>query len=276
MKYLNVPAGMLVTGDIPDMIRLKIRGSKMRLAKINEEFFAPYQINLEGATTGKNIYRIYSDDFKVPFGVNVDRVQPAAINVTLDKSIFKTITINPNITGAPAPGYVFKIARVKPSEVQIQSYAALLNQVDSLGTEEINLSGRHKSFEGDYKVDTKGFNVSLLNQTVHVSVEIDEKKGSDTVLSVPIRWQDSDAVLMNRAGGKIQPDTVSIKITGATSKVFDLVKNPPTPGLNRKEFLASLKQRKDASIHVELPPIDGIDFEVEPSTVKLIYAPRKK
>ncbi len=274
IRYVNLPSGTTMAGPIPDMIRLKLRGSNLRMAKMDDEFFSPYQINLEDANMGLNTFRIFSEDFKVPFGVTIDRIQPATIHVDLAKSIIKAVPIDAKIVGHPAPGFAFKSKKVSPMEVQIRSYPAQLDMIQSLRTEEIPLDGKNRSFEGDFKVDTRGLNVAVLNSSVHVVVEIEEKKGTETILSIPIRWSDQDGILLKKSNAHFVPDTVSIKITGPSSKVFDLVKTPPSPMVSHKQVVSALKQRKEALIRVDLPKINSIQFEVEPRTVKLVYGQR--
>ena len=260
-----------MTGDVPDMIRLKLRGTKLRMEKMDDEFFAPYVINLEGAKMGQNTYWIYAEDFKIPFGVNVDRIQPQTIHVTLAKTILKPVNIEPKISGTPMPGYSLKIVTVNPTQVQIRGDQTQLDQIQSLSTQEINLDGRSVTFEDDVPVDLLGYRVGLLTTTVHVKVEIDEKTGTETILGVPVRWTEQNGIMMEKTNAHCQQDSVSIKVTGPLSRVFDLVKNPPSPMLNQKQLTSALKNRREAMISLDMPAVEGVKFEVEPKAVKLIY-----
>lgn len=271
VRFQNLPAGTIMTGDVPDMIRLKLRGTKMRMAKMDDEFFAPYNINLEAAKMGDNTFWIYSEDFKVPFGVTIDRIMPQLIHITLSKTVIKPVTVEAKTTGNPMPGYVLKSVQVNPSQVQIRGDENQLGLIKLLTTDEINLDGRSSSFEGDFSVDLRGFRVNLLTPTVHVAVAIEEKTGSETILSVPVKWTEQDGVLMKKANAHCQPETVSIKFTGPLSKVFDLVKNPISPALNHKQLAAALRQHREAMIDLDMPTVAGVQFEVEPKAIKLVY-----
>lgn len=271
VRYQNLPAGALMTGEVPDMIRLKLRGTKMRMANMDDEFFAPYNINLEGAKMGLNTFRIYPEDFKVPFGVTIDRIQPQMLHITLSKTVIKPVSVEAKMTGNPMPGYILKSVQVNPSQIQIRGDESQLDTIKDLHTEEINLEGRSASFEGDFSVDIHGYRVNLLTPTVHVMVTIEEKTGSETILSVPIKWTEADGIWMKKTNAQTQPETVSVKITGPLSKVFELVKNPPSPMLSHKQLVSALKNRREAMIGLEMPEMDGVQFEVEPKTIKLIY-----
>lgn len=271
VKFQNLPAGTIMTGDVPDMIRLKLRGTKLRMAKMDDEFFAPYVINLEGAKMGQNTFWIFAEDFKIPFGVNIDRIQPQTIHVNLAKTVVKPVNVEAKIAGSPMPGYSLKSVTVNPTQVQIRGDQGQLDLIQSLVTEEINLDGRSVSFEGEFPVALRGYRVALLTPTVHVNVEIEEKVGTETILSVPIRWTEQNGIMMQKVGARCQPDSVSIKVTGPLSKVFELVKNPPSPMLSQKPLGSALKNKREAMISLEMPAVPGVQFEVEPKAVKLIY-----
>lgn len=271
VRFQNLPPGSIMTGEIPDMIRLKLRGNKMRMAKMDDEFFAPYNINLEGAKIGHSTYPIYPEDFKVPFGVSIDRIQPQVIHVTLSKTVIKPVNVEAKMVGTPMPGYMLKSVQVDPSQVQIRGDEIQIEEVKNLTTEEINLDGRSSSFEGDFSIDMRNKRLNLLTPSVHVSVNIEEKTGSETILSVPIKWTEQEGILMKKYNAHPQLESVSIKFTGPLSKVFELVKNPPSPALSHKQLVSALRGRREAMIDLEMAPMDGIQFEVEPKAIKLIY-----
>jgi YbbR domain-containing protein len=275
VKFQNLPAGTIMTGDIPDMIRLKLRGTKMRMAKMDDDFFVPYAINLEGAKMGDNTFWIYPEDFKVPFGVNIDRIVPQLIHVVLSKTVMKPVNVEAHIVGTPMPGYSMTSVQISPTQVQIRGDQPQLDVIQTLVTDEINLDGRKSSFEGDFSIDLRGYRVSLLTPMVHVKVDINEKVGSETILAVPIRWTEANAALMNKNSAGCSVISASVKITGPVSKVFELVKDPPSPMLNQKQLISALKQHREALISLDMPKIEGVQFEVEPKVVKLIYGKRE-
>jgi YbbR domain-containing protein len=271
VKFENLPAGTIMTGDLPDMIRLKLRGTKLRMEKMDDDFFTPYVINLEGARMGNNTYWIYAEDFKIPFGVNINRIQPQIIHVALAKTVTKPVNIEPKISGSPMPGYEVKSMQINPTQAQIRGDQGQLDLIQVLTTEEINLDGRSVSFEGDFAVDLRGYRVSLLTPTAHVTVEIEEKTGSESILNIPIRWTEENAVAMRKANAHIETETASIKVTGPLTKVFEFIKTPPSPMLNQKQLLSALRNRRETMINLDMPAIEGMQFEVEPKAVKLVY-----
>lgn len=274
VKFINLPAGTIMTGDLPDMIRLKLRGTKLRMEKMDDDFFKPYVINLEGAPLGNKTYWIYAEDFKIPFGVNINRIQPQTVHVTLARTVVKPVNIEAKISGTPMPGYQVKSMLINPTQAQIRGDQDQLDLIQVLTTEEINLDGRSVSFEGDYAVDLRGYRVSLLTPTVHVSVVIDEKTGSENILNIPIRWTEENGIAMRKLNAHIQPETASIKVSGPLTKVFEFIKTPPSPMLNQKQLLRALKDHREALINLDMPAIEGMQFEVEPKAVKLVYEPQ--
>lgn len=275
VRYQSIPEGLVMSESPVDMVRVKLRGSKTRLSKMDDEFFSPYQINMEGAVSGKNTFRLYPEDFKVPFGVTIDRIQPAVININMEKLALRTVPIKPKLVGQPPAGFVVKSVRAVPFELQVQSFESQLKQIDSFSTEPIQLAGHQKSFDGDFKIESKGFKLSANDQIVKVFVEIEEKKDVKTISSVPIHVSSQDQAMIKKLKASLSPTIVNIKATGPESRLEYLSKNPPQVMLDRKQLSAALKSKKDSKIDVEMNKVEGVQFELEPSVVKLVY-PRKK
>jgi YbbR domain-containing protein len=175
VKYQNLPTGMMMVGDYPDMIKLKLRGPKSRMAKLDDKFFTTYIIDLDGIKPGQNPYWIYAEDFKVPFGISVDRIQPQSFQINVAKSSYKSVPVTANLVGEPLEGYVVKSVKVDPPQVQIRSYNDLLNRISAFKTVSIDLEGRSRSFEGDFDIDRGKYKVTLMAEKVHVVVEIESK-----------------------------------------------------------------------------------------------------
>ncbi|MCC7459931.1 MAG: YbbR-like domain-containing protein [Proteobacteria bacterium] len=271
VKFENLPAGTIMSGDVPDMIRLKLRGTKLRMGKMDDDFFTPYVINLDGAKMGNNSFWIYAEDFKVPFGVSINRIQPQNIHVLISKTATKPVSVEAKVVGNPMPGFSAKSISVNPTQVQIRGDQAQLDLINVLNTEEINLDGRSTSFQADFPIDLRGYRVNLLTPTVHVTVEIEEKTGTETILSVPVRWTEANGVDMKKDGARCLPETVTMKVTGPLSKVFEIVKNAPSPMLNQRQLNSALRNNREAMIDLDLQAIEGMKLEVEPKAVKLIY-----
>ena len=276
VKFSNIPEGSIMTGDVPDMIRLKLRGTKLRMEKMDDDFFSPYVINLEGARMGSNTYWIYAEDFKVPFGVNINRIQPQTIHVNLARTTTKPVNVEVKTSGTPMPGYQVKSVTINPTQVQIRGDQSQLDTIQTLMTEEINLDGRSVSFEGDFSIELHGYRVSLLTPSVHVSIQIEEKTGSENILDVPIRWTEENGIMMKKLNARIVPETASIKVSGPLTKVFEFIKTPPSPMLNQKQLHNALRFHREALINLDMPAIDGMQFEVEPKSVKLEYDEQPK
>ena len=174
LQYQNLPEGTMITEDVPGNIRVRLRGSKMKMANMGEEFFAPYVVNLEEAKIGDNARRVYRSDFKVPFGVNIVEIKPEILQFNLGKALTKVVPVEPKIVGFPAKGYRLKSVDVSPSEVQIRSHLSQLDSIQKLYTEEINLEGRRRSFDGRYKLNTLDFDIMTFNEKVGISFEIEK------------------------------------------------------------------------------------------------------
>ena len=82
--------------------------------------------------------------------------------------------------------------------------------------------------------------------------------------------------MMKKLNARIVPEKASVKVSGPLTKVFEFIKTPPSPMLNQKQLHNALRFHREALINLDMPAIDGMQFEVEPKSVKLEYDEQPK
>jgi len=151
VKLINVPDKKVAVTD-ESLINVTLNGPRLVLNSLSYNDVS-VEVDVSNFSGYKTDYRIKPSDVKVPSSVNVVRIQPAEITVTIDKIIHKNIEVTPAFIGEPAEGFKVGSLQITPSEVEVTGAASTLNDIDYIETLPINLSG--KSEKMSYSVGLK-------------------------------------------------------------------------------------------------------------------------
>ncbi|TYB32574.1 MAG: hypothetical protein FXF49_10860, partial [Flexistipes sinusarabici] len=151
VKLSNVPDKKVAVTD-ESLINVTLNGPRLVLNSLSYNDVS-VEVNVSNFSGYKTDYRIKPSDVKVPSSVNVVRIQPTEITVTIDKIIHKEIEVTPAFIGEPAEGFKVGSLQITPSEVEVTGAASTLNDIDYIETLPINLSG--KSEKMNYTVGLK-------------------------------------------------------------------------------------------------------------------------
>lgn len=80
--FLNVPAGLTVSGDEITQTHVVLRARAQLLRRIKAEELA-VSVDLAGVTEGENMVRITGAHIEAPLGSQIARISPAEIRVRL-------------------------------------------------------------------------------------------------------------------------------------------------------------------------------------------------
>ncbi|WP_273484606.1 YbbR-like domain-containing protein [Desulforamulus ruminis] len=123
----EVAQGVLVDG-LPKNVVVRVQGKTAQLSGIRAtDFQATVELGaLEEGTTTRPVH------VTVPSGLQVVQVNPARVNLTVEKIIQKQVPVNVVVKGEPASGYSALEPVVQPAEVLIKGSAKIINQLKSL------------------------------------------------------------------------------------------------------------------------------------------------
>ncbi len=151
VKLKNVPDNRVAVTD-ENLVNVTLRGSRLILNSLSYNDIS-VEIDISSFTGYKTTYRIKNSDIKTPSGVEVVRVAPSVINITIDNIISKKVDVTPSFVGEPAKGFKVNTLEIKPSSVEVEGAASLLNDIKFIETLPINLSGKNKKV--NYSVGMK-------------------------------------------------------------------------------------------------------------------------
>lgn len=123
----EVSQGVAVTG-LPKSVVVKVQGKNAQLSGVRPaDFQATVDLsNLEEGDSSRPV------QVTVPSGLQVVQVNPARVNLTVEKNIQKQVPINVVIKGEPATGYSALEPVVQPTAVLLRGPSRLVNDLKNI------------------------------------------------------------------------------------------------------------------------------------------------
>src|SRR5262245_39096835 len=90
VELQNFPRDLELTGDPVDTVEVRLRASPGVMQQLGPSEISA-QIDLAGASEGERIVHLTPDAIRVPFGVTVVRINPAILNLNLERTLQKVV-----------------------------------------------------------------------------------------------------------------------------------------------------------------------------------------
>jgi YbbR domain-containing protein len=169
--FKNVPRGLELVRESVKGVSLNLRGHE-RLLKSLRPIDVGVVIDLSNARKGESTYYFDKNNVIVPRTVDVLRIEPTSVKVSLDESVTKVIPVKATVVGMPEKGYRMTSIDVKPSSVAAEGAKTELARVAVLRTESIDITGLDSNIIQNVRLNTNGRNIRTKIPEVTVSITI--------------------------------------------------------------------------------------------------------
>jgi YbbR domain-containing protein len=187
IEIINMPKDLIISNKFKKTIDVTVRGPRTLIMEMGKREFGR-QVDLSDAAPGTRVVTIENKSIPVSRGVQVLRVQPSSLILSLDKLIQKKFAITPVMTGTVAPGYFLKDLRIAPDIITITGPQTVLSQVESLKTTAINVSGLTKSAQQQIPLDLDPAIVDLIGETsITADLIVELETVEKTIVNVPVK-----------------------------------------------------------------------------------------
>ena len=269
VEVINMPADLIISNRYKREIEVTVRGPRSLILEMGKDQ-EPFQIDLFQATPGTKVESVGNEKIPVNRGLEVQRVQPASIILSLDKLIEKEFQINPVTTGEVTPGYILEDLRLDPSTISITGPQTVLSQVEVLKTVPININGLFESVQLQIPLELDAVLVDLIGETsITADISINFDTVQKTISNVPV------SVLIDGFLQKVEPTKVEVTL------------NIPKIIIKKKMDYSSLftvtavPEDGNENLKVQVIPSSELTVPLEivsivPDRVKLIIPPPEK
>jgi YbbR domain-containing protein len=175
VKVMNVPRDYLVASELPEFVQLILRGRDESLSLVNEEEIIAY-VDLEMSTKSSRRRIVRIEKRGIPRGVSIKEITPRLLDIQVERAQRKEVKVVPVIIAELPDGYEFEDVIIEPDSVEIQGPESLLDEIDSIYTNNINIRNLTETTVMETVVDTADEKISLVGtQSVNVKIVIREE-----------------------------------------------------------------------------------------------------
>ena len=177
LEYQNFPAKTEVYGETTTRAEVRLRGPSSLLRSVAAQDVS-LSIDLRGMAMGQEkILPLTPDLVRAPVGVEVVRVNPARVRLTVEPTARKTVQVLPVLNGLPQTGFEADRPIVAPGTVDIEGPESHVRAVITIPTTPISLQERNASFTETADLDIQDPVVRVPKATsVRVEVKIRRTK----------------------------------------------------------------------------------------------------
>jgi len=210
LEFRNIPPQLEITGDPPDNVDVRLRGSSAVLGRLDSGEVVAV-VDLTGGRPGSRLFHLRNDEVRAPFGVEVAQVLPSTVSLELEKSATRMLPVVPAVFGEPAPGFVVGRRTAEPATVKVIGPESHVRALAEATTEPVNIAGSRDRVRDVVTVGVTDAAVRLDSSvSATVLVEVLPAPIETEVEGVPIRWR-------NLGGGmraQVTPSVAKVSVRG--------------------------------------------------------------
>jgi YbbR domain-containing protein len=250
---------------VPERNTVEVSGPASLVSRVTE---ATATVNVTGLTVGLeqsvNVVPTLEGGGEVP-RVTVDP-ETVRVSVSITQSLLtRTLPLEAEITGQPAPGYRVSGVTVTPTTVQVEGTIDVLQALDTLKLPSVDVGGQTASVESSVlPVPPEGVSIIPSGTLVSIEVRITPIAGSISLTLAPEVTNVREGLV-----ARVNPGSVTVIVDGPLPRL-----NALQPGAIRAIVDASNLGPGTADIRVVATGPDGVFIrQVQPSTVSVTLAP---
>jgi YbbR domain-containing protein len=176
LEYRNVPADLEITGDPANTVDIRLRGPANAVKDITSKEVTA-TVDLANMTPGEKTIMLTAQNVSTPFGMEVIRLNPSEVRLSLEQTMSKTVLVVPTTQGQPEVGFELGRILVNPGRVRVQGPESRLRSVDSISTVPIVVDGKRAPLQQTVALDVRDSQLRIQGQS-RVDVRVDIRKAS--------------------------------------------------------------------------------------------------
>jgi YbbR domain-containing protein len=259
LQMVNLQPNLMVTSEFPPAIQVRVVGPRSIVNSLSQTRLSE-TLDLNNYKSGRHTFYLGPNSFAFPRGVQVIRVQPNPINLTLSPTLTRTLPIKPVLENDPPEGYEVISAKTRPLEVTLKGPYPELAELNSIPTLPIDLSHLKENTTIATDLDFKNLHLSLTEPVpIIADIEVSPKTLTRTFTGVPV---------LSDPSVRVSPLQVTLTIKGPWPKVQELKAEELEARVDTHNLSPG---RHRLNISVQLPP--GVSLvRSRPPTVTVTLA----
>ncbi len=169
IKFHNLPASLALMSTTPEEVDVQLKAMSSLIPSPGKLDITA-DLDLAKIRDGVNHLALQNDNFKLPLGVTVLGVSPATIKVTAEKKVRRELMVRVRKGGVLPRGVHLRSINAEPGMAVVEGPEHLLTRLESVDTEEVNLSVIHQSMVVEARLVSPAPQVQVPDGSVRVRI----------------------------------------------------------------------------------------------------------
>ncbi|HKD83806.1 MAG TPA: CdaR family protein [Terriglobales bacterium] len=140
LEFQNAPANLEINSNYPFETRVTLRGPERLMQELNaSEVHAV--LDLQNAGVGERTFDLSRRDIHVPRNVRVIQIVPAQFHISFDRSVERSVSVQPRVIGTLLSGYGITAVAVDPATVTIVGPEKRVATIQTAMTDPVDATG---------------------------------------------------------------------------------------------------------------------------------------
>jgi len=176
VEFQNLPNGLELVGNLPDTVEVRLRGSSGALSRMAAGDLAAV-LDLRTARPGRRLFHLTPAQVTVPYGIDVVQVGPSTLTMEFETSGVRSVPVEPDIEGRPAPGFEVTKVTSDPLTVEVAGPESALKRLHAAVTEPVTVTDETRSVREVVTIGVQDASLRLVTpQTAVVTVTISPRR----------------------------------------------------------------------------------------------------
>ena len=213
LTFINAPKDYVAVSSVQS-VSVQVEGAAKILSGMNYKS-STHKKSVGSYSVGDSTIQILPDDFDIPLGVEIIKIEPEEVTVTIDQIASKNVRVVPAFIGDVAKGYKVESVETKPDRVELKGARSKLKNISFISTSPVNVSGISESSKFNIGLRLDEGVKSTSPESVEVRVTMRPDIVTKDIKNIPVICLDlQDGLSLVGA-----PALSSVKVTGRVDLV---------------------------------------------------------
>jgi YbbR domain-containing protein len=171
VEYVGLEPGMVLIGAPRETVDVQVEAARWAAARLAPTDLR-VRVNLSRAREGDNTLPLSADDVQAPAGVNVVRVAPTSVRVSVAAAATRALRVVPQLRGSPPADVRLGRVVVEPATVQVKGPRTTIEERATVETAPVDVTDLRQSVTRTVGLQLPDSVYPTSQRTVQVTVEI--------------------------------------------------------------------------------------------------------
>ena len=171
VEYVGLEGSRVVIGTPREAVDVQLEAARWAAARLTPASVR-VRVDVSKLGEGDHVVQLSTEQVDVPSGVQVLRVWPGFVRLTLARAAVKAVRVVPQIRGTPAAEHALGEVAVEPQIVEVKGPRTTIEGRTTVETAPVDVSGIRQSITRSVGLLLPDSVYTTTQRTVQVTVEI--------------------------------------------------------------------------------------------------------